>query len=401
MYKPVFLYIGIRYIICNSFNKYNKFTSWISFLSIVIGTSSLILITSVIQGFELDLEKYMLKFIPHVILYSNDNFYEKKNRIKYELNKNCSEINQVSEFISTNVIIQSNYNLNYGNVFGVNIEDEDQFLNSIGKKKIEKLLPDQYGIILGYELAKSLNVYKNSKIRMIFIEKNNFTILGPVPTQRVFTVIDIFHTNSEVDQYQILMNKKDLKKIMKNNFEYKYNWRLWLKHPLEINKSCIISCFPGNYNYKDWREDKGDLFNAINIEKNVMFLFLSLIIILSIFNIFISISIEIIQKKKEIAILKTYGFNKISIFFTFIIYGSLISIIGTIIGTILGVFISSNLNNILFKLNIINDFIFFPKINYFYIFKINLFFIIFTIISIIYPSYKAVMINSSKTLKYE
>ncbi|AFA40966.1 membrane component of an ABC superfamily outer membrane-specific lipoprotein transporter [Wigglesworthia glossinidia endosymbiont of Glossina morsitans morsitans (Yale colony)] len=400
MYQPAFLYIGIRYILKNAFNQYNKLSSWISLVGITIGIFTLILVTSIMNGFEKNLAQHILKYIPHAILKNENNINFNKNLVLSN-NKECSNIRNFSSFISTNVIIQSEYGLINGTISNIESIEKNLSLLNINNKVINRLIPGQYKIIIGYELSKILNVHINDRIRLIFPEKSNFTIVGLIPTQRIFTVFDIFYTNSEMDKNQLFIHSKELKKVMRYPEKHIDGWRLWLQDPLKINTNSIKSCFISHYSYQDWRDYKSEIFRALKMEKNVTLVFLSLIAIISICNVCIALSVEITYKKQEIAIFKTQGCKKYEIFLIFILYGIINGVLGIFFGNITGIICAYYLNNILSALDIFNK-IFLPvKIQAINIIYIDLIFIIFVILSTLYPSYYAMKIQPAKTLKYE
>ncbi|MDQ1237304.1 MAG: FtsX-like permease family protein [Wigglesworthia glossinidia] len=400
MYRPTFLYICIRYILKNTFDQYSKLSSWMSLIGIIIGIFSLILITSIMNGFEKNLEQNILKYVPHIILKYKDNVNSDKNLV-FSNKKKCSNIKSISSFITTHVLIQSKQTLINGFVSDIDSVRENLFLLNIDNKTLDQLLPGQYKIAIGYELSKILNVHINDRIRLIFPKKNNFTIIGLIPTQRIFTVSDIFYTNSEMDKNQLFINASDLKNIMHYPNKYIDGWRLWLKDPFNINLKNIQSCFTEDYLYQDWHNYKKELFHAIKMEKNITLIFLSLVIIVSICNICIALSVEIIYKKQEIAILKTQGCQKNEIFLIFICYGFINGAIGIAIGNVLGALFSYYLNDILFVLNVFNN-IFLPiQISWKNILYMDIIFIIFIIVSTVYPSYKAITIKPAESLKYE
>lgn len=400
MYQPTFLYIGIRYILKNAFDQYNKLSSWISLVGIIIGIFTLILVTSIMNGFEKNLVQYILKYVPHVILKHENNVNFDKNLILSK-NKECLNIQNFSSFISTNVIIQSKHGLINGTISNIESIENNLSLLNVNNKVINRLIPGQYKIIIGYELSKILNVHINDRIRLIFPEKNNFTIIGLIPTQRIFTIFDIFYTNSEMDKNQLFIHTKELKKVMHYPEKYIDGWRLWLKNPLKINTNSIQSCFVSNYFYQDWRDYKSEIFNALKMEKNITLVFLSLITIISICNVCIALSVEITYKKQEIAVLKTQGCKRYEIFLIFVLYGIINGVLGIFFGNIIGILCAYYLNSILSTLNIFNK-IFLPvKIQATNIIYIDIIFIIFIILSTLYPSYYAMKIQPAKTLKYE
>lgn len=402
MYQYTSFIIGMRFLNGANLDFFNKFVSYLSTISIALGVLSLITVISVMNGFENYLEKNFLQFIPQIIVTNKNNLINTKTEnIKNKLF--FPGVKLVTSIIIENVILQSIDNISIGTMIGINtkeIEPLEKYFINVKKKDLKE---NEYKVILGEKLANYLKVKKNDIIRIILPSNNIFTLIGRIPSQKLLKVIGTFSTDKEIDNYQILINQKDASNLL--NYK-KFNitgWRIHLYKPLNISKfEKYKKSLPKNFIWQDWRDTQGELFKSIKIEKNVMIILISLIILISIFNIITFIGLLILEKKEEIAILKTQGMNKINIMMIFIFQGLVSSILGSFIGTLLSILILKKINIIMPIINDVFKNITLPVIiSPLQIICINIITIIIVILSIIYPACYASNLNPVKILKYE
>lgn len=168
------------------------------------------------------------------------------------------------------------------------------------------LEPGKYNVILGEQLASQLGVNRGDQIRVMVPSASQFTPMGRIPSQRLFNVIGTFAANSEVDGYEMLVNIEDASRLMRYPAGNITGWRLWLDEPLKVD-SLSQQKLPEGSKWQDWRDRKGELFQAVRMEKNMMGLLLSLIVAVAAFNIITSLGLMVMEKQGEVAILQTQG----------------------------------------------------------------------------------------------
>ena len=151
------------------------------------------------------------------------------------------------------------------------------------------LEPGKYNVILGEQLASQLGVNRGDQIRVMVPSASQFTPMGRIPSQRLFNVIGTFAANSEVDGYEMLVNIEDASRLMRYPAGNITGWRLWLDEPLKVD-SLSQQKLPEGSKWQDWRDRKGELFQAVRMEKNMMGLLLSLIVAVAAFNIITSLA---------------------------------------------------------------------------------------------------------------
>ncbi len=320
-----------------------KIISLFSFLGIMLGVAVLIIVMSVMNGFRTDLTNKIIGLNPHLIL----NFQNKKEleRFKKNLEKKYTEI-RITESLSGEGIILTNNKVKGILVKGIKNKDKTQsFLN---KEIIKGDLKDfeKGKVIIGGELAYNLNLKIGDKINIVsssFIS----TPLGNIPKQESFFVSGIFNSGFyEFDQNLIYLEINDAKSIF-NKEEKDINLEIYLKKPFlaERYKKEIIN-LNQNIFVSTWSDTNKSFFNALKIERNVMFIILTLIIIVAAFNIISGLTILIKNKTKEIAIIKTMGFSNKSIIKSFFLTGFTIGFLATISGILLGILFSIYIDEI-------------------------------------------------------
>ncbi len=212
--------------------------------------------------------------------------------------------------------------------------------------KQSDLQAGKYNVILGEQLAGQLGVNRGDKIRVMVPSASQFTPMGRVPSQRLFTVIGTFAANSEVDGYQMLTNIDDASRLMRYPLGNITGWRLWLDQPLQVDTLSQQTLPPGTQ-WQDWRERKGELFQAVRMEKNMMGLLLSLIVAVAAFNIITSLGMMVMEKQGEVAILQTQGADAAADYGRLYGAGASAGIVGALLGAVLGALLASQLNNLM------------------------------------------------------
>lgn len=397
MFQSIIPFIISRYTYKEKNNSFSFITSILSISGVILGISSLIIVISIMDGFKYFIEKKTLYYTPHVILMTkNNSFNPKINNIKNI--KNSKEIFAVSKIIKNEVILESKNNLTLANMVSLNKKSFNPLLNHLDKKDYFSLIHKRYKLILGIELANHLNIKKGDKIRLIVPNVIIFSPFLKFMSQKIFTVIGFFSTGEELDNNQFLINEQDARKLMRYKKGHINGWRLFLKKPLKINEF-KKKFLPKKMIWEDWRESKKELFQSIKMEKNIIGFLFFLIIIIASFNIFISIFYLIIKKYSDIAVLKTLGLNNKKIIIIFTLYGIKDPLIGILLGASFGLFITKNLNIILFLLKILDKYFVLPIfINFNNILTIIIFSTLFLFIGVFYISFYTTKIKPIKIL---
>ena len=355
--------ISIRNLRPKKKEGFLKIISIFSFLGIMLGVAILIIVMSVMNGFKTDLTKKILGLNPHIVIQPNsfeiDDIYITKLKNEFE---NIS----LSRSFSGEGIIIINDNAKGVILKGVNkneINIIEFFEKFISKGDLKKF--NSNDVFIGSELAFNLNLKEGDNLSIMssaFVA----TPLGSLPKQEIFNVAGIFNTGFlEFDQNVIFLNIQDVLSIFDKDHKDQ-NIEIYLKDPLEANSiKNKIQKIDQNYFIYTWSDLNKSLFSALKVERNVMFIILSLIIIVAAFNIISGLTILIKNKTKEIAILKTLGLSNQSIKKTFFLTGLTIGFLATMSGIILGILISLNIEKLRIFLSAVFNFEIFPTDIYF------------------------------------
>ena len=387
-----------------------KVISIFSFLGIMLGVAILIIVMSVMNGFKTDLTKKILGLNPHVVIQPNS-FQIDKSYIS-KLKKDFEDIT-ISKSYSGEGIVISNDKVKGVILKGIDRSEKniiEFFENFTSQGDLNNFNSNK--VFIGSELAFNFELKKDDTINLM---TSSFvgTPLGNLPKQENFKVAGVFNTGFiEFDQNVIFINIEDALSIF-NKDEKDQNIEIYLEDPLKANfYKEKIQKLNENYFIYTWSDLNKSLFSALKVERNVMFIILSLIIIVAAFNIISGLTILIKNKTKEIAILKTLGFTNRSIKKTFFLTGLTIGFFATLSGILLGILFSVNIEKIrtflsrVFNLEIFpSDIYFLDKLPYEINFNsILIIFIISLIISAIasyLPATKISKMNTFRALRYE
>ena len=383
--------------------------SWFSFIGIAIGVATLIIVMSVMNGFKVELQNRIIGFNGH--LYINK---LGENISDYQLDyENFDNIN----FIDPNITFQSlmisgkqNNGVLVKAINPKNLENYRLIYENLNSTKSEPLSCDC--IILGDSMATKLGLSIGSNVKL-YSTQTISTPFGSLPKSKEFEISGTFHSGmSEYDNNFTLISLKNGQQLTGYVDEVSII-EIHLVDPNNIKntKLQLIKNYPlGEYVIRDWQEVNSTYFEALKVERTVMFIILSLIILIAAFNVVTSLFILVKNKTKEIAIMRTIGLSRSGIMRIFILIGSIVGISGTLVGTLCGYLITINLENIRSLLN--NQFglnLFPPQLYYIdqiptniqstQILYIVFFSIIISILATIYPSYAASRLEIKGILK--
>jgi len=401
--------IAFRYLFTKKKDGFINIISTFSFLGIALGVAVLIIVMSVMNGFRSELINKINGFNPHLKIFSYDK--------PIDLNKlKTKEIREISEefFLSNTgeaVLIHNSYTK--GIILRGYLKDDFKKLRVIKNKNFFGNKAINYNhISIGKELSYILNVQVGDKITIIS-PNSIMSIAGSLPKQKSFIIDSTFESEiNEFDQNIAFLNLTDLEDFFGLDKNKRY-LEVFLKDPKKIEEKKFIF----QQIYKDrlinsWADLNQSLFSALKVERNVMFIILSLIILIAAFNIISGLTILVKNKTRDIAILKSIGVQNSSITKIFFLVGLSIGFISTITGIIIGIIFSINIETIRSLVSNIFNISLFPEEIYFLskmpseidplsVFIIGIFSILVTCLVSIYPAMKASKLDTIKSLKYE
>ena len=401
--------VTLRYLKTRKQDGFLNVISIFSFIGIALGVAVLIIVMSVMNGFRSELVEKIVGFNAHVVITP----YEKKIDENLFKNKELNNLSKVFAYSNSGEGVLINKDYTKGLLLRGYLPDDFKKLSIVKNDNFfgnKKLNPSH--ISIGKELSFNYDIKVGDKI-LIMSPTGVETIVGNLPKQKTYIVDSIF--DSEIADFDLnvaFINLDDLESFFDLESS-KRNLEIYLKNPnnIELAKEKIQMIFQ-NYYVSTWSDLNKSLFSALKVERNVMFIILSLIIIVAAFNIISGLTILVKNKTKEIAILKSIGVLNKSISKIFFMVGFLIGSLATLFGIVLGILFSIYVENIreflsnVFNISLFPEEIYFlskmpSEINTNSIILIATCSILITAVVSIFPALKASRMNTVKALKYE
>ena len=409
------LFIAIKYL-KGKRTGFQSFVSSAGLIGVALGVAVLILVSSVMNGFERELRERILQAIPHASIEGGIDINQVSS-VKAVLEEN-PEVLASSPYIETQGLISSANSLKGIYIFGVNPVLEKKV--SIVSTKIisgswNSIEEEKYGIIIGDILAFQLGIGVGDMVN-ILVPDTTLSLAGILPRTKRFKVTGIFRIGApEMDQSFAYINITNAQKLLRmsnsvHGIRIKYQDLFQARQLVYQDTYRINEVLGTQFSSSNWTNSYGTLFQAIKMEKFLVFLLLSLVVVVAVFNI-VSLSVMTIhEKRSQIAILMTIGASQSFIQKIFIYFGSLIGLAGTVLGLIIGIVLTYFLGPIINFIEKLLEIRFLEVyfINYFptdfrlsWIITICLTSLFLTVISSFYPSRLASKINPAEVLRYE
>ena len=415
MYKPLEAFIGLRYVRAKRRNHFISFISLTSMLGIALGVTTLITVISVMNGFEKELRARILGAIAHATIQPADGSSMEWRSVVDRVEEH-PEVDGAAPYIEEGVWLQGSESAG-AFIRGVDPEFEPR-VSEVDQKMLSGTLgdlkPGEYGIILGIGLASRLRVGPGDRVTVI-APRLKATPVGASPLMRRFTVVGAFEFGEfENDSTLALVHIEDAAKLLRMPSGAIGGVRLHLQDMYQAWRVAreISGTMPGYYIVRDWTQERGNLFQAVRTEKTVMWVILSLIIAVAAFNIISMLVMVVTDKQSDIAILKTMGARPGTVMRIFVIQGSVIGVVGTLMGVIGGILLAQNIGTVVPYLEQYFGFSLFPSDIYYItelpsdlqsadVIKFALMSLVMSLLSTLYPSWRAARTQPAEALSYE
>ncbi|MBE9526362.1 MAG: lipoprotein-releasing ABC transporter permease subunit [Proteobacteria bacterium] len=415
MFKPLSLFIGFRYTRAKRRNQFVSFITLSSFIGIAIGVWALITVLSVMNGFQAEIRERILGMAAHATISGMNGSLKQWQSLDKKIQQQPHVIG------SAPYILREGMLTNGSNVHGALIRGVDpQIEKNVSEVSLhmyrgsyDALNEHKYGIILGRYLARSIGAVVGSKVTMV-TPSANITPAGIMPRLKRFTVVGIFEMgHNQYDANMALIHLRDAQTLFKMK-GLVTGIRLKLDDLYSAPRISreIEKTLNGFHRVIDWTQHHANLFRAINIEKTMMLLILSLIIAVAAFNIVSTLVIVVNDKQADIAILRTLGASPGMVMRIFIAQGMLIGVVGTLLGVITGILTAQNIETIVPALESVLGFKFLAPDVYLIsdlpsemrwsdvIVTATISFSL-TVLATIYPAWRASRIQPAEALRYE
>jgi lipoprotein-releasing system permease protein len=414
---PFELFVGLRYTRAKRKNHFISFISLTSMIGIALGVAALIVVLSVMNGFQTELRNSILGVASHIEITENNNqlgnWQEVAEQVKAE-----PKVVGSAPYIVAQGMLSFGQAVQGAIVRGILPVDEAKVAD-IGKHMkagaLTNLRSGEFNVVLGADLAYMLGVGVGDKV-VLMAPQGQFTPTGVVPRIKQFKVVGLFQVgNQEYDAALALIHIDDATKLyrMGNNVS---GLRLKLTDLFDAGDMALKLSGElkpsGQYYVSDWTQQHANFFKAIQLEKRVMFIILTLIVAVAAFNIVSTLVMAVTDKRADIAIMRTLGAGPRSIMGIFIIQGALIGVIGTLIGGVTGILIALNIETIvpfienLFHVKFLSADVYMisevpSQLEWADVTTIVVVSFVLSLLATLYPSYKASQINPAEALRYE
>jgi lipoprotein-releasing system permease protein len=418
MRLPYELALGWRYTRAGRATRRNGFISFISgvsMLGIALGVAALIIVLSVMNGFQKEVRDRMLGVVSHIEIYGpGGGVLSNLDRTMAQARENPQVIG-AAPFVAAQGLLARGEDMRGTIVRGIDPAHENEVTDigaAMKNSSLDKLVAGQFGIVLGAELARNLGVREGDPVTLI-APSGQVTPAGVVPRLKQMTVVGTFDSGHyEYDNGLVLLHMDDAQRIFR--LEGPTGIRLKLKdlHQAREVASQLATTMSDPVLIKDWTRQNRTWFAAVQLEKRMMFIILTLIVAVAAFNLVSTLVMTVTDKRADIAILRTLGASPGSIMGIFVVQGAMVGVIGTLAGLLLGLGIALNIDVIVPALEQALNASFLPKDIYLIsrmpsepqqsdIVPIALISLALAFVATIYPSWRASRVNPAEALRYE
>jgi len=415
MFRPLEIYIGLRYTRAKRRNHFVSFISVTSMVGIALGVMALITVLSVMNGFEGQLRERILGMVAHATITGvGDNPREWQKIV--ETAEVQPHVVGAAPFVAGEVML-TNAGRVAGSVIRGVLPEYERRVSNVGDKmligKLEDLTAGEYGIVLGKELADLLGAKVGDKITMVTPDAQ-VSVAGVLPRIKRFTVVGVFRVGMyEYDRVQAFVHMDDAAKLFRSEdglsgIRLKFDDMMaapWLARDVAME-------LPGYYRVRDWTVQHFNFFKAVRTEKTVMFFILTMIVAVAAFNIVSTLVMVVNDKQADIAILRTLGISPGSVMGIFMVQGAIIGVVGTLIGVVCGILLALNVETIVPAIEQLFHVQFLPADVYYIselpselrwpdVTRITLVSLLLSLVATIYPAWRASRTAPAEALRYE
>jgi lipoprotein-releasing system permease protein len=408
-------YIGMRYALSKRKEGFLSFISGFSFFAMAIGVMTLIVVLSVMNGFDREIKNRLLNVIPHITFTDpNGLTTEQINHLSSKLREVNPQIRSISPYVENHAMLAADNRQQAVVIRGISHlwSSADLLRDKMLMGAVDDLHPRQFGILLGSQLMRQLGLSIGDQVELI-LPTLSVTPVGAFPRLKRMTVLGVFEVGAQVDSTTAYIHELDARLLMRYQDTYP-GIQLQLNDPFDADKvsNQVAAILPSTLDRQSWTAEMSTLFQAMRMEKTVVGLLLSVIIAVAAFNIIACLVLMVADKRKDIAVLRTLGARSDQIVKLFIIQGSAIGILGAFFGLIIGCLVGLFIGDIIaFVESITGQSLFDPSIYMISVLPSKLILndvlmVVFgasltSLLATIYPAWRAGQILPAEALRYD
>lgn len=415
---PYELQVGWRYTRAGRVGRRNGFISFISgvsMLGIALGVAALIIVLSVMNGFQKEVRDRMLSVIAHVEVTDADGAALPDWRATAAAARRNPEVIGAAPFIAAQALVARGDDVRGIIVRGILPAEEVTVTDLAAKLRdttLARLVPGQWGVVLGAELARGLRVGEGDKVTLI-LPGGQVTPAGVVPRLRQLTVVGTFDAGHyEYDSGLALVHVEDAAKLFRVEGPTGVQLRLRDLNEAPLVGAELADALGANVRVRDWTSTNRNWFAAVQVEKRLMFIILTLIVAVAAFNLVSTLVMTVTDKRADIAILRTLGATPRSVMAIFIVQGAAAGIVGTLAGVLVGLLVAFNVDVIVAAIEGLLHVSFLPSSVYLIsrmpsdpqrgdIVPIAVISLLLAFVATLYPSWRASRVQPAQALRYE